>query len=86
MKLLFCAAAAFLIAAPSAAQVTGGSGSAASQIETGQSVPEGQCQRGQVVNGQRCVCRRIQVATSTRTSLRSTCMTSKQWKQWERDR
>jgi len=87
MKIWISAAAALLIAAPAAgAQVTGASGSVGSQIETGQAAPEGQCQRGQMVNGERCVCRRVQNMSSTRTSVRNTCMTAKQWKQWERER
>ena len=87
MKIWISAAAALLIAAPAfGAQVTGASGSTGSQIETGQSAPEGRCQRGQVIDGERCICRRVQAETSTRTSVRNTCMTAKQWKQWERER
>jgi hypothetical protein len=86
MKIWISAAAALLIAAPAfGAQITG-AGGAANQIETGQSAPEGRCQRGQVIDGERCICRRVQAETSTRTSVRNTCMTAKQWKQWERER
>lgn len=88
MKLLITAVAALAFAFPSTAQVTGATGGSASQIETGQSsAPEGQrCERGKTVNGERCICRRIEVESSSRMSIRSVCMTASQWREFERTR
>lgn len=85
MKSLIVAAAAFAFALPVSAQIAGAGSGAGSQIQTGQAVPDGQCARGQEVNGERCMCRRIEVESSSRMSLRTVCRTASQWRQWERE-
>lgn len=85
MKLMLAAVAVFAFAVPTSAQITGNAGSGGTQIQTGQAVPDGQCVRGQTVNGERCVCRRIEVESSSRMSLRTICRTTTQWRQWDRE-
>lgn len=85
MKLLISAVAVVAFALPAAAQITGNSGSGGAGVQTGQAVPDGQCVRGQTVNGDRCICRRIEVESSSRMSLRTICRTAGQWRQWDRE-
>lgn len=79
-------AAMLTVAAPAGAQVAGTVGGAGAQVETGQSAPAGKCERGATVDGERCVCRRVPVESSSRMSLRNVCMTPKQWRVWDRER
>lgn len=85
MKLLIVAAAAFAIALPASAQITGNTGSGGAGVQTGQEAPDGRCARGQTVNGERCLCRRIEVESSSRMSLRTVCRTASQWREWDRE-
>ncbi len=83
MKLLIAALASLALAMPVAAQDRG-PGDAGSRVSTGQVVPEGTCTRGEAVNGERCVCRRL-AESASRLAARTVCRTVSGWRQWERE-
>ena len=85
MKLLISAAAVLAFASPATAQDRG-PGDVGSRVSTTQAMPEGQCTRGETVNGERCLCRRAQGESNSRLGNRVVCRTATGWREWDRAR
>lgn len=83
MKLLIVAFASLALASPVAAQGRD-PGDAGSRVSTGQAVPNATCTRGEEVNGERCVCRRL-AESGSRLAARTVCRTVSGWRQWDRE-
>jgi hypothetical protein len=82
MRTVVFAMAALVMSAPAVAQTQAGSGGA---VASGQAdVPQSSGEPGTNANGERRICRRIEVESSSRMSLRRVCMTSREWKEYER--
>lgn len=83
MRTVVFAMAALVMAAPAVAQTQAGSGGT---VATGQGdLPQSTGEAGTTADGERRICRRIEVESSSRMSLRRVCMTSKEWKAYERN-
>ena len=84
MRMVIFAMAALVMAAPAVAQPQSGSGST---VATGQSnLPQSTGEAGTTASGERRICRRIEVESSSHMSMRRVCMTSREWKAHERSR
>jgi hypothetical protein len=85
MRTAVFAMAALVMAAPAAfAQPQTGSGGAVATGSNG--LPQSTGAAGTTADGQRRICRRIEVESSSRMSIRRVCMTAREWKAYERDR
>lgn len=82
MKISVLALAAFVVAAPAGAQVTGAVGGNGAAIETGQgNAPEGLSQGGTNENGERLICRRVEAGSASRMATRRVCLTAREWRE-----
>ena len=83
MRTIILAISALVIATPAMAQPQSGSGAS---VATGQAnLPEGSAEAGTTAEGQRKVCRRIPTESSSRMSLRRVCLTTREWREFDRN-
>ena len=85
MKMAFLAATAVMLAAaPAQAQQVGGAGGSGASLQGDQrEVPQGAATGGVNANGERLICRRVEVESSSRMSLRRVCLTAREWRERE---
>ena len=87
MKLFVVMCAGLLAVAPAAAQTmnggASGSGSGAELSERGDG-PVSTGERGVGADGERRICRRIEVTSSSRMTSRRVCRTAEEWRQTQR--
>lgn len=82
MRTVLFAVATLVLAAPAVAQTQTGSGGS---VATGQSnIPQSTGEGGVNAQGERLKCRRIEVESSSRMSLRRVCMSAREWREHER--
>ncbi len=86
MRKLLIAVTALLVSAPAMAQPQAGNGGAATTGRGNAPLPQTTSEGSAGAEGERRSCRQIDVNSTTRMRSRRVCMTTREWREFDRNR